>query len=280
VLEVPPGTPTGLNSFAFHDRAHEVGEGTRVAPFAFDLESARVKFSSPARELAAHLSEGLTGPLAGARPEVVQALVEIGDRPLTPEDPIAQRALELCALDHAYVFGGGDRQYYLDHRVLPMFQLSTGAPQFDPEELDELEDSDSILEAMVDVLPYAAPPGGEGSIISNFAPDELLPLAWWAEGQPEYTGTIFRLRAERILQLVRTFEGPALNEQIEKFERAWYQASRNAEPQGDAFETWRRVKAEEGQADVQRFLLGWTELRIVLELAAANRLAVGLIFYE
>ncbi len=53
-----------------------------------------------------------------------------------------------------------------------------------------------------------------------------------------------------------------------------------AAPDGDQFATWRRFKAEEGQKDVERFLVDWTELRIVLELANANQLAVGLLFYE
>jgi hypothetical protein len=161
-----------------------------------------------------------------------------------------------------------------------MFLVGDAAPQFDPEEFSDLEESESVLEAMVDVLPYAAPPGGEGSIISNLGPGELLPLAPWAEGQSEYTGSIFRLAPERLLELVRGLDGERLNPRIERFERAWYQAARGGQPTGDAFDTWRRSKAETGERDIERFLVGWTELRIVLELASANQLAVGLLFYE
>jgi hypothetical protein len=279
-LAVPPGTPTSLNSFAFHDRAHEVGDGTRAAPFAFDRQLARAAFGAPARELAARLSTGRKGPMEGARGDVVSALAQMEDRPLRPEDPAALRGLELCVLDAAYVFAGGDRQYFWDHRILPMFLIGDGEPSFDREEMEDLEESDSILEAMVDVLPYASPPGGEGSILSNLGPGELMPLAPWAEGQSEYTGSIFRVAPERLLSLVRGLGGEELNARIERFERAWYKAARGMQPAGDAFDTWRRIKAESGEKDVERFLVGWTELRVVLEMAAANQLEVGLLFYE
>ncbi len=282
-LAIPPGTPTGLNSFAFHDRGAELGDGTRVALFAFDEVAARAAFGSPARELAARLSVGQHGPLGGARDQVVEALTALGERAVTPADAIALRALELCAVDAALVFGGGDRQYFWDHRVLPVFLLASGDPKFDAEELEELEATDSILEAMVDVLPYAAPPDGEGTIVSNLGPGELVPLAPWAEGAEEYTGSIFKLSAPaaaRVLKLVRGLDGPALTERVERFERAWYQAARGGAPNGDAWDTWRRIKNEDGQKDLERFLVDWTELRLVLELAEANQLAIGILFYE
>jgi hypothetical protein len=278
-LQIPPGTPTGMNSFVFHDRGNDLGDGTRVAPFAYDPHAADSLFQSPARELAAHLSTARKSPLEGARGEVIAELAKMGDRPLTAKDEIALRALELCALDCACVFAGGDRQYFWDHRVLPMFLLSDGEPKFDPDEMEEVDESESILEAMVDILPYAAPPGGEGPIISNLGPSELLPLAPWAEG--EYSGSIFRVHSERLLKLVRGLDGPTLNARIERFEKAWFRAARGgAAPDGEQFTTWRRFKAEDGQKDVERFVVDWTELRIVLELASANQLAVGLLFYE
>jgi hypothetical protein len=279
-LQIPPGTPTGMNSFAFHDRGNDLGDGTRVAPFAYDPRSADSLFKSPARELAAQLSTARKSPLEGARSEVIALLAQMGDRSLTAKDEIALRALELCALDSAFVFAGGDRQYFWDHRVLPMFSLSDGEPQFDSDEMEELDESESILEAMVDILPYGAPPGGEGSIFSNLGPGELLPLAPWADGD-EYSGSIFRVEPERLLKLVRSLDGGTLNSRIERFEKAWFRASRSgAAPEGDQFTTWRRFKAEDGQKDVERFVVDWTELRIVLELAHANQLAVGLLFYE
>ena len=76
-------------------------------------------------------------------------------------------------------------------------------------------------------------------------------------------------------------EGAKLSDQrMDRFEKAWYQAARGTPPKGDAYETWRRIKVEQGERDIERFIVDWTELRIVLELAAANQLAVGLLFYE
>jgi hypothetical protein len=67
---------------------------------------------------------------------------------------------------------------------------------------------------------------------------------------------------------------------MEKLERAWYRAARPGQPEGDAFATFRRAIAHEGEADFQRVLRDWAELRLVLELAASNQLAVALFFYE
>ena len=259
-----------------------MGEGTRAAPFAFDLDLARAAFAAPAHELAARLATAKKGPMEAARPEVIAALAAMEDRPLRPEDPIALLVLELCALDAAYVFAGGDRQYFWDHRILPMFLIGDAAPQFDPDEMEVLEESDSILEAMVDVLPYAAPPGGEGLIVSNLGPAELLPLAPWAEGKDEYTGSIFRLAPARLLDLVRSLDGQTLTARVERFERAWFQAARGGlAPTGDAFEHLApRSRRRAARRTSIASWSAWTELRIVLEMASANQLAVGLLFYE
>jgi hypothetical protein len=282
-LVVPRGTPTGMSTFAFHDRAHEVGEGTRAAPFAYDPDLARAAFGAPARELAARLLQGEKGPLDGARADVSAQLAALGDRAITPDDAVALRALELCATDAAFAYAGGDRQYYWDLRVLPMLQLKDEEPKLDADDLEDIDESESILDAMAEVLPYPTPPGGEGSIIANLGPGELRPLAPWAENADEYTGVIFRLHGDaqaRLLSLVRSVDGQKLSERVEQFERVWYRAARGGQPTGDAWDTWRRIKAEEGQRDFERFLVDWTELRIVLELAAANKLAVGVMFYE
>jgi hypothetical protein len=291
-LVVPPGTPTGLGSFAFHDRGAGLrAETERLAFFAFDDASLERHFSStPAHELAAELSAAPAsqlGPLEGARAGVLAALAALpGDAAARADPDAAVRALELSALGEARVFSGGERVSYWDGRVLPMFSLHAGEPVFDRAEVEDLDESDSVLEAMVDVLPWAAPPLGEGSILSSIADDELAPLAPWATPTPspsddgEYRGSIFRLRPERLLAQLRALDGNKLNAMIDRFEHAWYRAARPGQPEGDAFEQWRRALAEEGAADVDRFLTDWTELRIVLELAAANRLAVGLLFYE
>ena len=106
------------------------------------------------------------------------------------------------------------------------------------------------------------------------------PLAPWARPGEEYAGSVFLVKPDRLLERVRSLDGRKLQGVIEKFERAWYRAARPGMPEGDAFDTWRRAKAEEGQPDVQRFFKDWTELRIVLEIAAANQLLVALFFYE
>src|SRR5439155_16637914 len=112
-------------------------------PFAYDPHPAPQAFGSPARELAAHLSAARKGPMEAARAEIVAALAAIGDRPLRPDDAVALRALELCTLDSAWVFGGGDRQYFWDHRVLPMFLVGDAEPRFDPDDFADLEETES-----------------------------------------------------------------------------------------------------------------------------------------
>jgi hypothetical protein len=289
-LVVPEGSPTGLNSFAFHDRGAGLSAGAeRLAWFAFDAAAVeRRAAGTPARELAASLMAapaGMFGPLESARGEVVERLGRLEETQtlealIAGEHGMAVRALELCALEAARVFAGGDRLWFWDERVLPMFSLSAGDPVIEPSEVEDLDESPSILAAMVEVLPWAAPPAGEGSMLAGISDTELGPLGRWARPGEEYAGAIFRLRPERLLEEVRRLDGPSLTRAIERFERAWYRAARPGQPEGDAFDTWRRTKAEEGAADVERFLADWAELRFVLELAAANRLDVGLLFYE
>jgi hypothetical protein len=289
-LVVPAGTPTGLGSFAFHDRGAGLQPGTeRLALFAYDAAQLALRFSStPAREQAAVLPvapSGAFAPLEGARAEAVAQLSALDEAAAAEalravDERAAVRALELCALEAARVFAGGDRLWFWDERVLPMFSLAAGDPVIEPGDVDDLDDAASVLAAMVDVLPWAAPPSGEGSHLGGVADDELAPLAAWARAGEEYAGSIFRLRPGRLLELVRALDGPTLQQRIERFERAWYRAARPGMPEGDAFETWRRAKAEEGHADIERVLADWAELRVVLELAEANRFEVALVFYE
>jgi hypothetical protein len=204
----------------------------------------------------------------------------LGDQ--SPEQTQAKdvRALELCALAASRAFASGEARAFWDERVLPMFALAATDPKIDSSEVEDLDDCDSILHAIVEVLPYSAPPSGEGSLLHSIADDEIAPLAPWAQAGEEYAGSVFLVKPDRLLQIVRGLDGNKLRELINKFEHAWYRAARPGHPEGDAFETWRKVKAEEGQKDVERFVKNWTELRIVLELAAANQLLVGLLFYE
>jgi hypothetical protein len=283
-LAVPPGTPTDFDTFSFHDRGDGVDEeGERMALFGFDPRVARILYGTPGNELAAGLStapRGFFGPLEGLRDEAIASLAKLADR--SPEQAGADdvRVLELCALTASRAFASGEQLSFWDERVLPMFALAGDDPKIDADEVDELDDCESLLHAMVEILPFAAPPSGEGSLLTLISDDEIAPLAPWAKPGQEYAGSVFLLKWDRLLERVRSLDGRRLQQSIEKFERAWYRAARPGMPEGDAFNTWRRAKAEEGQPDVQRFFKDWTELRIVLELAAANQLLVGLLFYE
>lgn len=283
-LAVPVGTPTGLDSFFFHDRGVAVGEGEeRLAWFAFDRERA---FAQPGRALAALIAAapaGALGPLEGARAEALAALEALGARTPAEARLAAPRALELCAFAAALAWAGGDEVRYWDGQVLPLFTICGGetppAPVLDPSEATDLDDeTESMLEAMVETLPFAAPPEGEGPLLTSLAPSELRPLAPWAEGD-EHAGAVFALRPERLLSLVRRLDGRRLGAACESFARAWYRALRPGQPEGDAYQTWRRAKEDEGQKDLDRFVGDWAELRACLEVAAANHLDVALLFY-
>ncbi|HEY7954429.1 MAG TPA: hypothetical protein VII38_04015 [Polyangia bacterium] len=284
VLSVPPGMPTDLHSFAFHDRGAGVDEEEeRLALFAFDPHALDTLWSLPGRALAEKITAappGRFGPLDRLRAEVAASLSALGEKSPMELRATELRALELCALEAGRVFAGGDNVSYWDERVLPMFALAAETPVFDPSELEDLDDSDSVLHAMVEVLPYAAPPGGEGAMLALLSDAELGPLAPWARPGQEYRGAIFTLRPERLLAQVRSLEGAKLKTRMETFERAWYRAARPGQPEGDPYDLWRRARAEEGQNDTDRFLRDWTELRIVLEVAAENRLQPALLFYE
>ncbi len=282
-LIVPPGTPTDFNSFVFHDRGAGMDEeGERLAMLTFDPRVARLLWTTPGRELSANLiaaPPGFYGPLEAVRDAAADVLAPLGDR--TPEQAglTDVRTLELCVLAAGRAFAGGDLREYWDERVLPMFALS-GDPVIEPSEVEDLDDCDSVLHAMVEVQPFAAPPGGEGTLLQSLGDDELAPLAPWAKPGEEYRGTMFLLQPQRLLTLVRSLDGLKMRAAMEKFERAWYRAARPGQPEGDALDNFKRAKAEEGKADIERFLRDWTELRICLEIGAANQFQVALLFYE
>jgi hypothetical protein len=284
LLVIPPGVPTGLNSFTFHDRGddHEDVGSERLALFAFDArEVERGFFHTPGRELAAQLMVApreRLGPLYAARDEALAALVTLGDSLPGPVAGLV-RAAELFTLASARVFAGGEDLAYYDERFLPMFSLSAAAPIIEASDVDDLDTCDSVLHAMTEVLPYSAPPGGEGPLLTSLGPDELLPLTTRLSVGAEYAGAVFRVRPSRLRQLVSELDGERLSSEVARFERAWYRAARPGLPEGDALESFRRAKAEEGQRDVGRFLAGWAELRALLEIAEANRLDLGVVFY-
>lgn len=283
-LALPVGTPTGLDSFFFHDRGAALDDGEeRLAWFAFDRQRA---FHQPGKALAEVLQAapaGALGPLEAAKAEAIEALAALGDRSPADAKLASPRALELCAWAASLAWAGGDEAQYWDERVLPLFALcgtdAPAAPALDKGEADDLEDeTESFIEAMVETLPYAAPPDGEGPLIASLSAREVRPLAPWA-GAGEHAGAIFALDATRLLALVRQLDGKRLMQAVETFARGWYRAMRPGQPEGDLYDTWRKSKEEEGQKDLERFATDWAELRACLELAAANELDMALLFY-
>jgi hypothetical protein len=285
VLVVPPGTPTGLDSFRFHDAGVGLEDRQeRVAFFAFDRNET---FAVDGKTWAQRLSgapAGWFGPLEGTREAVFAELdtAEVGRS--VAEARLSTRALELVAFGAALAWAGGDELAYWDERVLPLFAIcgvdKPAPPVLDNHEAEELDDeTESLLEAMCEALPFAAPPGGEGPVLTQLAPAELLPLAPWAKEGEEHAGSIFMLRAERLLSLVRAIDGRRLGNAAETFAHAWYRALRPGQPEGDAYKTWRQAKEDEGQKDLDRFVGDWANLRACLEIAAANRLDLALLIY-
>lgn len=283
-IAVPAGTPTGLDSFFFHDRGAALDEGEeRLAWFAFDRAAAFERPGTLLAQLIASLPAGRFGPLEGARDEAVAELAALGERTPAQARLTVPRALELCALAAARAWAGGDQLGYWDGRVLPLFAICAAepppAPVFDQAEATELDDeTESILEAMVETLPFAAPPDGEGPLLTSLSPSELRPLAPWATGG-EHAGSIFALAPERLLTLVRKLDGQRLGNAVQTFARVWYRALRPGQPEGDAYATFRQAKEEESQSDLDRFVADWAELRACLEIAQANALDMALMFY-
>ncbi|MDB4968375.1 MAG: hypothetical protein JWN44_4064 [Myxococcales bacterium] len=284
-LVLPIGTPTGLDGFTFHDRGTAIDEGAeRLAWFAFDRTRA---FGQPGKAMAALIGSapaGALGPLEGAREEAIAALEALGDRTPAEAKLASPRALELCAYAAAMAWTGGDQASYWDGRVLPMFVIcgrdTPIAAVLDASEAEELDDeTESLIEAMVETLPFPAPPDGEGPMLTQLAAAEVQPLAPWAQAGEEHAGSVFMLRPERLLSLVRSLDGPRLGKAAESFARAWYRALRPGQPEGDAYQQWRVAKEHEGEKDLERFVNDWAELRACLEVAAANRLDVALMFY-
>lgn len=285
VLVVPPGTPTGLDSFRFHDRGDALDDRQeRVALFAFDRKET---FGTDARTWSERLSgapAGWFGPLEATREAVFAELstTEVGKS--VADAKLSTRALELVAFGAALAWAGGDELQYWDERVLPLFAIcgveKPSAPVLDAREAEDLDDeTESLLEAMCETLPFAAPPDGEGPVLTQLSPAELGPLAPWAKAGEEHAGSIFMLRPERLLSLARALDGRRLGMAAETFARAWYRALRPGQPEGDAYKVWRQAKEEEGQKELDRFIADWAELRACLELAAANRLDVALLIY-
>jgi len=284
-LAIPVGTPTGLDSFRFHDRGDALEDRQeRVAFFAFDRNET---FGVEARLWAQRLSgapAGWFGPLEGTREQVFAELETTNPGRSIAEAKVSPRALELVAFGASLAWAGGDELAYWDERVLPLFAIcgsdKPATPVLEASEAQDLDDeTESLLEAMAETLPFAAPPDGEGPVLTSLSPAELMPLAPWAKAGEEHAGSIFLLRTERLLSLTRGLDGRRLGNASETFARAWYRALRPGQPEGDMYKTWRQAKEEEGQKELDRFIADWAELRACLEIAAANRLDVALLIY-
>jgi hypothetical protein len=284
-LAIPAGTPTGLDSFRFHDRGVALEDRReRVAFLAFDRAET---FAVEARQWAERLSgapAGWFGPLEATREAVFGELSTTTAGVSVADARLSTRALELVTFGAALAWAGGDELAHWDERVLPLFAIcgvdKPAAPVIDPKEAEELDDeTESLLEAMCETLPFAAPPEGEGPVLTQLSPAELMPLAPWAQAGEEHAGSIFLLRAERLLSLTRAIDGERLGNAAETFARAWYRALRPGQAEGDQYKNWRQSKEEEGQKELDRFIADWAELRACLEIAMANRLDVALMIY-
>ena len=284
-LVIPAGTPTGLDSFRFHDRGTALEDRQeRVAFFAFDRKET---VETEARLWAQRLSgapAGWFGPLEATREQVFAELETTPVGQTLAEARVSTRALELVAFGASLAWAGGDELAYWDERVIPLFAIcgtdKPAAPVLDPAEAEELDDeTESLLEAMAETLPFAAPPEGEGPVLTSLSPAELMPLAPWTKAGEEHAGSMFLLRPERLLALARGLDGRRLGNAAETFARAWYRALRPGQPEGDPYKTWRQAKEEEGQQELDRFIADWAELRACLEIAAANQLDVALLLY-
>ncbi len=298
LLVVPPGTPTGLGSFSFHDRGFDTpsnlivtgsdddaADTTRAAFFAFDGNLIHQAFNQiPGNQLSQVLGgapEDVLGPLMELRESTTKALSQ-------HKAPLGQakdhpawhtHTFELLALSHAGVFAGGDTLKFLDQKLLSILSIGDATPIIDADDAEELEAMPSVLDAMIDVLPCPKPPGGYGPLFENIGPEEVGALVPWAKpGQP-YDGAVFLLKPDRLLELARSFDANRLGQRLERFCRALYSAKMGENVQEDAYLAWRSEWEQKSQKDIERLLLAWAEFRVVLEMAAQNRLNVGLAVY-
>lgn len=303
MIVVPTGTPTGLGSFAFHDRGYDrddepsqiqltdadsdddEGDTTRAAFFAFDGGLIAQAFTElPGQHLSQVIGSAqpeVLGPLSELRDATAKQLATVQNPPGQAKDHPAWHtsAFELLALAHGGVFAGGDTVKFIDQKLLPILAIGEAAPIIDADDAAEVDDLPSILDAMIEVLPCPKPPGGYGSLLENIGPDELGALVPWAKPGQAYDGSVFLVKADRLLQLVRGFDAQRLAGRLDKFCRALYTAKFGALTDEQAYLQWRAGWEQRSAKDIERLLLAWAELRVVLELAAVNQMNIGLVVY-
>lgn len=90
---------------------------------------------------------------------------------------------------------------------------------------------------------------------------------------------MFLLKPDRLLELARSFDANRLGQRLEKFCRALYSAKVGDDFAEDDYLKWRGEWEQKSQKDIERLLLAWAELRVTCEIAAQNRLNVGLAVY-
>ena len=278
-LAIPAGTPTGLDSFRFHDRGIGLEDrNERVAFFTFDRKEA---FSVEARTWAQRLSgapAGWFGPLEATREQVFAELETTTAGQSVADARVSTRALELSR--SARVGVGRRRPAALLGRAraaavrhLQQRQAGRAGARSDrPERSQDLDDeTESLLEAMVETLPFAAPPDGEGPVLTQCRRRAAAAGAVGAGGRGA-RGRDVRLRPERLLSLYAWLDGQRLGIAAETFAGAWYRALRPGQPVGDAYQdVAARRKKKKGRRMLERFVGDWAELRACLEVAAANR---------
>ena len=130
-LGVPPGTPTGFHSFAFHDAGAGVDEeDERLAFFAFDPRFRDMLWTRGGKELAEALDKappGFFGPLEPLRSTVPEALRALGEQAPQAAQLTDVRVLELITLAAARVISGSVSGALSDSRSLPS-KSGPGAP--------------------------------------------------------------------------------------------------------------------------------------------------------
>ena len=299
LLLVPTGTPTGLGTFAFHDRGHDrpstlqitdadeddENDTTRVAFFAFDGALIQQAFSDvPGAQLAQVIGSApveVVGPLIELRDAIAGQLTQLTTPPGQAQSHPAwhTHAFELLALAHSGIYGGGDTAKFIDEKLLALLAIGDATPVVDSDDAEELEELPSIIDALIEVLPCPKPPGGYGPLLENLGPEEVGALVPWANPKEPYDGTVFVIRTERLLPLVRGFDGNKLGQRLERFCRALYTARYGDVADEEAYKKWRAVQEQKSRQDIERLLTAWAELRIVLELASVNQMSLGLLVY-
>ena len=282
-LSLPIGMPSGLGTFTFHDRGAEAGPDTeRCTFFAFDKPLIDALCKTPGVELARIIESARQGQDAESE-HVIAVLKQLDQKPLVEAPQTERRALvravEMMVLGSGRVFAGGDRAGYWEERVLPLLSLESSMPVIDDDDLESLDEAKSVLHALVEVVPSAAPPGGAGQVMEGVGDVELSPLLPAFAEDGTYAGSVLRLDPARLVAQLRSLQGDSLSQAVMRIETSWFTKKTGLPPEGEAFDAFRKANSDKGQPDVDRVLRHMSELRVVLEVALVNDLTVALAFY-